>query len=173
MNRRDSLKTLMMASGALISLPSWAEGWTPDKLMLGQSSFSLQELDLLTSVSDTIIPAGNSIGAVTVGVDKFLQKLFQDCYEKDVQTNIKNQLLKLDKNSQSAHSKGFASCDQQQRQELLLKFSSSEDKAEKDFFDLVKSETIRGFNTSKEVMLNYLNYKVVPGHYYGCVDVNA
>ena len=163
----------MLASGALISLPSWAEGWTLEKVILGQSSFSLQELDLLTSVSDTIIPAGTSVGAVSVGVDKFLQKLFQDCYEKDVQTNIKNQLLKLDKNSQNANGKGFAACDQQQREELLLKFSSSEDKAEKDFFDLVKSETIRGFNTSKEVMLNYLNYKVVPGHYYGCVDVNA
>ena len=162
-----------MASGALISLPSWAEGWTLDKLRLGQSSFSSQELDLLTSVSDTIIPAGKSIGAVTVGVDKFLQKLFQDCYEKDVQANIKNQLLKLDKNSQNANGKSFSACDQQQRQEMLLKFSSSEDKAEKDFFDLIKSETIRGFNTSKEVMLNYLNYKVVPGHYYGCVDVNA
>jgi hypothetical protein len=173
MNRRNSLKSLMMASGALISLPSWAEGWTLDKLILGQSSFSMEEQDLLTSVADTIIPAGNSIGALSVGVDKFLQKLFQDCYEKDVQANIKNHLLKLDKNSQSANGKGFSACDQQQRQELLLKFSSSEDKAEKDFFDLVKSETIRGFNTSKEVMLNYLNYKVVPGHYYGCVDVNA
>ena len=163
----------MLASGALISLPSWAEGWTPEKVILGQSSFSLQEQDLLKSVADTIIPVGNSIGALTVGVDKFLQKLFQDCYDKDVQMNIKNQLLKLDKNSQSANGKGFSACDQQQRQELLLKFSSSDDKAEKDFFALVKSETIRGFNTSKEVMLNYLNYKVVPGHYYGCVDVNA
>ena len=60
-----------------------------------------------------------------------------------------------------------------QRQELLLKFSVSEKKSEKDFFDLVKSETIRGFSTSKEVMLGYLDYKVVPGHYYGCVDVTA
>ena len=163
----------MAASGALISLPSWAEGWSLDNLMLRQSTFSLQEQDLLTSVADTIIPAGNSIGALSVGVDKFLQKLFQDCYEKDVQSNIKDQLLKLDKNSQTVNGKGFSACDQQQRQEQLLKFSVSEDKNEKDFFDLIKSETIRGFNTSKEVMLNYLNYKVVPGHYYGCVDVNA
>ena len=163
----------MITSGALISLPSWAEGWTLDKLILGKSSFGVDEQELLKSVADTIIPAGNSIGAVTVGVDKFLQKLFQDCYEKDVQANIKDQLLKLDKNAQDVSGKGFAACDQQQRQELLLKFSSSDDKAEKDFFDVVKSETIRGFNTSKEVMLNYLKYKVVPGHYYGCVDVNA
>jgi hypothetical protein len=54
-----------------------------------------------------------------------------------------------------------------------LKFSVSENKNEKDFFDLMKAETIRGFNTSREVMLKYLNYKIQPGHYYGCVDVNA
>ena len=163
----------MITSGALISLPAWADGWSLDTLLPGQSSFNFEEQDLLTSVADTIIPDGNSIGAVSVGVDKFLQKLFRDCYETDVQTNIKDQLLKLDKNAQSAHGKAFPACDQKQREELLLKFSSSEDKAEKDFFNLVKSETIRGFNTSKEVMLNYLNYKVVPGHYYVCVDVNA
>lgn len=173
MNRRDSLKTLMAASGALVSLPAWAEGWSQDKLTIAHSSFTFAEQDLLTSVADTIIPAGNSIGALSVGVDKFLQKLFQDCYEQDVQGNIKNQLQKLDTNAQSKFGKTFPACDQQQRQELLLAFSTSGDKGEKDFFDLVKSETIRGFNTSKEVMLDYLRYKVVPGHYYGCVDVNA
>ena len=173
MNRRDSLKTLMAASGALISLPAWAEGWSQDKLIIPHSSFTFTEQDLLASVADTIIPAGNSIGALSVGVDKFLQKLFQDCYDQDVQANIKNQLQKLDNNSQSKYTKTFSACDQQQRQELLLTFSASGDKSEKDFFDLVKSETIRGFNTSKEVMLDYLKYKVVPGHYYGCVDVNA
>jgi hypothetical protein len=173
MNRRDSLKTLMSASGALISLPAWAEGWSPEKLIIPHSSFSLTEQELLTSVADTIIPAGNSIGAIKVGVDKFLQKLFRDCYDQEVQANIKNQLQKLDNNSQSKYTKAFPECDQQQRQELLVAFSASADKNEKDFFDLVKSETIRGFNTSREVMLDHLHYKVVPGHYYGCVDVNA
>ena len=163
----------MAASGVLISLPAWAEGWSPDQLVVPQNSFSFTEQDLLASVADTIIPQGNSIGALSVGVDKFLQKLFQDCYEQDVQGNIKNQLLKLDTNAQSKYGKTFSTCDQQQRQELLLTFSISTDKSEKDFFDLVKSETIRGFNTSKEVMLEYLRYKVVPGHYYGCVDVTV
>jgi hypothetical protein len=173
MNRRTSLKKLMAASGALIALPSWARGWSVSDLTTDISSFNLTEQDLLASVADTIIPAGNSIGALTVGVDKFLQKLIDNCYEKDVQDNIKVQLMGLETIAQSSFGKSFSSCDQIQRQELLVKLSTAEDKAEKDFFDLIKSETIRGFNTSKEVMLDYLKYKVVPGHYYGCVDVNA
>jgi hypothetical protein len=54
-----------------------------------------------------------------------------------------------------------------------MKIAASENKDDKDFFDLMKSETIRGFSTSKEVMTKYLKYKVAPGHYHGCVDVKS
>jgi hypothetical protein len=163
----------MAASGGLIALPSWAGGWTAEDLSATGSIFSSPESTLLSSVADTIIPPGNAIGALSVGVDVFLQKLFQDCYEEDVQNNIKVQLKGLDDSANNAYGKNFSDCEQLQRQELLLLLSGSDDKAQKDFFDLVKSETIRGFRTSKEVLLNYLNYQAVPGHYHGCVDVNV
>jgi hypothetical protein len=54
-----------------------------------------------------------------------------------------------------------------------MKLSDSIDKEEKDFFDLMKYETILGYSTSRDVMTNYLVYKVAPGHYYGCVDITA
>src|SRR6266496_363343 len=106
-----------------------------------QSSFSVAEQKILASVTDTIIPAGNpiaigSIGALSVGVDKFLQKLIDDCYEKDVQDNVKLQLNKLEKSTKAEYGKSFADCTQNQRRELLLKLSSSANKAEKDFFTL-------------------------------------
>jgi len=173
MNRRESLKKLMAASGTLIALPSWAGEWHVSDLGNYHTSFSFQEQSTLAAVADTIIPAGNSIGALSVGVDKFLQKLIDKCYEKEIQENVKTQLAALDATAQSANGKPFANCDQQQREALLLKFSASENRAEKDFFTLLKQETIRGFNTSREVMVPYLKYKPVPGHYYGCVDVKA
>lgn len=162
----------MAASAGLVALPSWANAWTLNGIT-GKSSFIFSEQEILSGVVDTIIPAGNSIGAITVGVDKFLQKLFDNCYEKDVQDNVKTQLQALEAMAKNIHNKSFNQCDQLERQEMLLKLSVSEIKTEKDFFELIKSETIRGFNTSKEVMLDYLKYKGVPGHYYGCVDVNV
>jgi hypothetical protein len=173
MNRRETLKALMAASGGLIALPSWARAWKVQHISTHHSSFSTGEQELLASVADAIIPPGNAIGALSVGVDKFLQKLIDDCYEKPIQDNVKTQLLALDTSAQQVYGKSFARCDAPQRQELLLKLSTSESKDEKDFFTLMKSETIRGFNTSREVMVNYLKYKPVPGHYYGCVDVKA
>lgn len=173
MNRRHTLKTILTGTGGLIALPAWANGWTLSDLTTHHSSFSPTEQEILASVVDTIIPAGNSIGALSVGVDKYLQKLIEKCYEPAVQENVKKQLMGLEASAQTTFEEIFINCDPSQRQELLLKLSVSDKKEEKDFFNLMKSETIRGFNTSKEVMTTYLNYKIFPGHYYGCVDVKA
>ena len=173
MNRRETIKALMAASGTLMALPSWAEEWTHADVIGHKTSFSFVNQDTLTAVVDTIIPHGNNIGALSVGVDKYLQKLIDDCFENEVQDNIRTQLRLLEESAQMVHNKSFRACDQVQRQETLLKLSTSEDPAQQDFFKLIKSETIRGFNTSRDVMVNYLHFKQVPGHYYGCVDVNA
>ncbi len=173
MNRRNAVKNLAIASGSLISLPFWMGACGISDSDTHQSSFSKSEQNLLAKITDTIIPAGGSIGALLVGVDKFLQKLIDDCYEKPVQDNVKKQLQALDASAEESFGKSFTNCTQQQRQEALLKFSGSAIKEEKDFFDLVKNETIRGFNTSQKVMQDYLHYKVAPGHYYGCVNVQA
>jgi Gluconate 2-dehydrogenase subunit 3 len=173
MNRRNTLKNLALAAGGLVALPAWARNWSLQDLTTYSSTFTHAEEVLLASVADTIIPAGNSIGALTVGVDKFLQKLIDNCYTEDVRANVKLQLSSMEKMAQTKFGKSFDACDQLQREELLMAFSGSDNKAEQDFFNLMKSETIRGFNTSKEVMTRYLNYKIAPGHYYGCVDVNV
>ena len=162
----------MASTAGLISLPSWAQGWSASTLK-HSTKFLAEERSLLASVADTIIPAGDGPGALTVGVDKFLQKLFENCYDSAVQENIKTQLTKLETLAQTTHQQSFTTCNQQQREELLLKFSNSENENEKEFFKLIKSETIRGYNTSKEVMVTYLKYQQVPGHYYGCVDIKA
>src|SRR6187431_976169 len=173
MNRRKAIRNLAIVSGGLITLPQWIVSCGVSDTTIHQTSFSIGEQEILASITDTIIPAGNSIGALLVGVDKFLQKLIDDCYEKDVQDNVKTQLRSLDGSAQTTHKRSFVDCTQTEREKLLLKLSTSEKKEEKDFFDLIKSETIRGFNTSQKVMQEYFGYKVAPGHYYGSVDVKT
>lgn len=172
MNRRETIKTLMAASGTLAMLPAWAQSWSTADVAEYGSTFSAETEETLAAVADTIIPAGNSVGALKVGVDKFLSKLIQDCYENDVQENVKLQLAGLEASAQALHDRAFGACEQSQREEMLTKLASSGDSAKEDFFRLIKAETIRGFNTSREVMVNYLHFRQVPGHYYGCVDVN-
>lgn len=173
MDRRKAIKNLAIVSGALITLPQWMVSCGVSDKTVHQTSFSIAEQKILASITDTIIPAGNSIGALSVGVDKFLQKLIDDCYEKYVQDNVKAQLKALEESAKSVHKKSFADCTQAQREQVLLKLSISENSGEKDFFNLMKSETIRGFNTSQKIMTEYLGYKIAPGYYYGCVDAKT
>lgn len=173
MDRRNALKTLAIVSGGAITLPQWMVSCGVSDSTIHQTSFSGDEQKILAGIADTIIPAATgSIGALSVGVDKFLQKLIDDCHPKDVRENVKGQLKKIERSAVEANKKSFADCAQKEREALLLKFSTSENKSEKDFFELLKSETIRGFTTSQKVMMEYLGYKVAPGHYYGCIDVN-
>jgi len=173
MDRRKAIKNIAIVSGGLITLPQWMVSCGVSDSTFHQTSFSIAEQKILASITDAIIPAGNSIGALSVGVDKFLQKLIDDCYEKNAQDNVKAQLRSLEEAAKTINKKSFADCTQAQREGMLLKLSTSTNKPEKDFFDLIKSETIRGFNTSQKVMQEYLGYKVAPGHYYGSVDVKT
>ena len=172
-NRRNAVKKIAIASGSLITLPFWMGCNSNDAPPTHLSSFSITEQETLAVLTDTIIPAGNTIGALSVGIDKYLQKLIDNCYEKDVQDNVKTQLKELESMSQNLHKKPFKDCRQIYREQLFLEFSLSPNKPPKDFFTLIKSETINGFTTSKEVMQKYFHYQVAPGHYYGCVDIKA
>ncbi|MCW3079380.1 gluconate 2-dehydrogenase subunit 3 family protein [Segetibacter sp.] len=170
MNRRGAVKNLVLATGSSIALPLWMKAFGAGNLT-HLSSFSAREQQILASITDTIIPPGNSIGALSVGVDKYFQKVVDDCYEKAEQENVKKGLHQLEAATQTGYGKPFTDCTQQERQAQLEKWSRSQDKDEKDFFNLVKRETIVGYNTSQEVLGGLLNYKVAPGHYYGCVPL--
>jgi hypothetical protein len=173
MNRRTAFKNIVLVSGTLITLPVWMQSCGITDKSTHLSTFSQDEQNILASLVDTIIPASNNIGGLSVGVDKYLQKMIEDCYEITVQENIKKQLQSLNTMANKDFGKSFADCTQQQKQSLLTNISTSQDKDQKSFFDLMKTETIHGFNTSQQVMEGYFDYKVAPGHYYGCVNINT
>jgi hypothetical protein len=175
MDRRNTIKTLMMATAGFAAMPAWAESWTTKDLRLPYAPAFLDEGEqaILTAVADTIIPAGNAIGALDVEVDAFLLRLFADCYEPEVQQNLKLQFRALEVSATLTYDKSFAECGQTERETLLLAMANSEVPSQAEFFKLVKGETIRGFLTSRKVMRDYSDYVVAPGFYYGCVDLST
>lgn len=84
---------------------------------------------------------------------------------------IKAQLASLSEKSKTELGSPFNKATQEQREKLFLSMSMSENEEEKKFFDLMKSQTITGFTTVKEVMVDYRGYQVAPGFYIGCVEV--
>jgi len=175
MNRRNTIKNLMMASAGMAALPAWAREWTPQEIRLPALPAFLTETEtaILSAVSDTFIPAGaDGVGALDVEVDAFLVRLFADCYASDVQENLKRQFNQLEAAAKETYGSPFAACGLPQREGLLLSMAASDDPDRAGFIELVKRETIRGFLTSRKVLREYYDYVVAPGHYYGCVDIS-
>lgn len=174
MNRRDAVFNMLAVSGTLISLPFWMTACRMSDGGGHVTSFTAEEQSTLAALVDTIIPAGKNgkePGALSVGVDKYLQKLFDDCYEPAAREEVKKQLHAVEAATKAAFGGSFGQASMMDRQGILQKFAGSADKDEKEFFSTIKRETIKGFNTSQEVMVNYLNYKIAPGHYFGRVPL--
>ncbi|MGV3559984.1 gluconate 2-dehydrogenase subunit 3 family protein [Larkinella arboricola] len=170
MKRRTVLKNLIAATGSLVALPTWATGWTPETV--GQATYvSLSEELMLAEVVETFIPETTTPGAKTLKVHQFVLRMINDCYDPSAQDLLKQGLIKTDELARQTYSKSFASCDTPQRTDLLRQMGSASDPTTKQFADLVKGLTIRGYTGSEYYMTNVQKYVMAPGFYHGCVDI--
>ncbi|MCS5490347.1 gluconate 2-dehydrogenase subunit 3 family protein [Algoriphagus limi] len=172
MDRRKSLKILGAGGIGIAGLVLADWKWQLVDQLTHKGFFTLKQEKLISAIADTIIPEGlppvlpnpdaKPIGALSTGTDKFLLRFIEHCYEKEDQDLIKNQLDQLGKTD-------FLDADQARREELLLGLANSDNENENKFFDIMKSRTIYGFTTVREVMVNYHGYKVAAGGFSGCV----
>ena len=173
MKRRDLIRTMTLGIGGLMSLPAWANAWTPTSLQLPIGLLADNQQETLAEIVATIIPEGDIPVAKSLGVPAFVQKMIKDCYEANVQENFKKGLDTTNNLAQTNFGKSFVACDATQRMDILKKLETSSDADQKSFFSLVKNLTIQGYTTTEYVMVNHLNYVMAPGHYYGCVPVKS
>ncbi|SEF79027.1 gluconate 2-dehydrogenase subunit 3 family protein [Algoriphagus boritolerans] len=176
MDRRKSLKIIGGTIAGIAGLVLADSKWQIVDRLTHEGFFNFDEEQLISLIADTFIPAGlppkiptpdvQPIGALSTGTDQFLIKLFEKCYEKEDQDLIKAQLKALKKAR-------FGDLSQEEREKVLLGLNESEKEDEKKFYNLMRSNTVMGFTTVKEVMVNFRKYQVAPGFYHGCVDVYA
>jgi hypothetical protein len=183
MNRRKSLKIIGGTALGIAGLALVDWKWQLTDQLTHQGFFSLPEERLIASIADTFIPEGlpprlpgpeaKPIGALSTGTDKFLIRLFEHCYEPEDQDLVKNHLALLQADAMASLGKQFEKASQEEREKLLIHWAESAEEGKKKFFDLLKAQTIVGFTSVKEVMADYRGYKVAPGYFHGCVDVQA
>lgn len=171
MKRRQAVKSLASSAVALIALPTWANGWSASKLIFSSNLLSSNQKQTLEEITNTLIPDGEILGAKSLKIADFVEKMIQDCYEVNVKENFKYGLDSYEQESRKLFQKPFSQLEANQKLELLNKFQHSEDTKLKEAYALLKSLTIQGYSTSEYVMTKFLKYEMAPGHFYGCVDV--
>lgn len=170
MKRRIALKNMALAVGSLVFLPACDPIL---KRTTSQSYLNPQQDELLAGIVDTFIPATDTAGAKDLDVHLFVRKMIQDCYEEEVMKIFTNGLDKVEQLAVKEKGESFIRTSEPGRIGLLEKMEHSEREEDQEFFSLVKELTILGYTTSQYVLTKLTGYEMVPGHYYGCTDVQS
>ena len=173
MQRRTSLKLLGAAGAGIAGLVLVDWKWQILDRLTHAGFFTFDQERLITSLVETLIPEGipggsgaAPIGALSTGTDQFLIKFFEKCLEKEEQEILVKEFKSLEKLN-------FSSLSKAEREKIMLDYSTAEGEDQKKFYELIRSNTIFGFTTAREVMVDHLGYQVAPGFYSGCVEVPA
>lgn len=181
MNRREALKRLAFLTGGALSLSTASAVMGGCKIITGDS-FSPQTLtpgqnEMVTVISELIIPETDTPGAAEAGVNQFVDKMLTDWNTKEERDHFLKGLEGVNKVSDNDYGKKFLELHSQQQVELLKKLEEMA-RADKNganntemnpFFTQMKEYTLVGYYTSEIGASVELKYNHVAGYYEGCI----
>ena len=179
MNRRDSIKTIVissLASGLILEgcIPGEKEviyenvwkykyGRTPEELqrdleILNQVFFSKEELNTIRVLAHLIVPPTKEGNIDQAEVPEFIEFIVKDT--PSYQKGLRDGVFWLDEKSMENFEKKFVNCKVEDQKSILDKVAFPKDKKSKEetFFSNMKNLVITGYFSS-EVGINDLGYK--------------
>lgn len=125
MNRRELIKMVSLATGAVVIGGEFFLTGCKNNASLGAAVFSKEDISFLNEVADTIIPTTNTPGAKSADVGTFMTVMVNDCYTNSDQLIFHSGILKLDEACNVKFKKGFMEASAEQRTELLKELDKS------------------------------------------------
>lgn len=177
MDRREALKRSSLMLGFAITAGTAAAvlngckaepslDWKPKNL-------SLDQIKLVSEISDIILPKTDTPGAIDAQVDRFVDSMLESYSSTDRETFL-NALKSFDAKAEKLHKKKFVECASNEKIKVMdAMVADSKGKGKTSPFFLLREATIVGFCTSEIGAKEFLKYDPVPGPYQGCVDLNS
>lgn len=169
--------------------PSGSADWTPQTLTARQN-------DLVTALSELIIPATDTPGAEAAQVNRFIDLMLTDWYPDDAVARFQAGLDRVDGRARQAFEVPFLDGTTEQQTQLLAALAEEARRANEadanegdyeaeagggmydatdaihpSFFPMLKEMTMVGYYNSEVGQNQELAYRMVPGRYDGCVPV--
>jgi hypothetical protein len=173
MDRRSSIKTLLLLSAGTALLPSCLQEEKKASVTVKNFKINGNDEDIISALSDTIIPQGKTPGAKDVGAYQFALMMMDDCYSPEDQQKFMKGLKEFSDFSKKKIKKSFAKATPSERGEILKSIESKKDIPENVafFYNNMKRLTLEAFTQSKYYLTQVHVYELVPGKFYGCVPV--
>jgi len=173
MDRRSSIKNLIIISAGAALLPSCLRENKKPSISLKNIKIDGKDEELLSELSETIIPKTDTPGAKDVSAHLFALMMIDDCYPPDGQDKFVKGLKEFDEFSKKKFNKSFVKCSSTERADILKSIESKKDIPENVafFYNTTKRLTVQAFTESKYYLTKVQVYELIPGKFYGCVPV--
>ena len=186
MNRREALLRvagLMGGSLSTAALLAIRKGYSATTSPAREPSMlSASQMDIVSAVSDVMIPRTDTPGALDVGVPAFIDLMLRDVYVPADRDRYLTGLTAFDAEATSQHGKPFVALESTQRVALVRKFHDAaiaEERrvhvqhihVQRPFILLTKELTLLAFFTSQVGATQVLQYVAIPGSWHGCLPL--
>jgi Gluconate 2-dehydrogenase subunit 3 len=191
MNRRDAIKSSALFLGYAVSTTALSNLFiscqSEAKLDWKPVFLSNNQAQLITDMTDRILPRTKTPGAKDLGIDRFIDKMLKDLLTKAEQTDFISGLEAFEAACKTANGKTFVACTPQQQDAFLLAMDKEADKFPPSmwgislaagppkpvpFFRRVKELSLRGYFTSQNIGEKVLSFDPMPGAYVACMPLS-
>jgi len=177
-NRRQALKRLAVLTGGALSMSTITGVMSGCRARTGSftpKTLNAKQNEMVTVISELIIPETDTPGARAAGVNQFVDKMLTDWNYEDERKHFLSGLDHVDEVSNSNFKKSFLDLNNDQQVEVLTQLEDEAREADvpdsdlKPFFSMMKEYTVVGYYTSEIGANQELHINIVPGYYDGCV----
>jgi len=176
MKRKEAIKRTAALMGGVIFAPTMLgvlKGCTPSDDKWTPVLFNRDQASLVTALSDVILPATDTPGAMDVGVPGFIETMVNEAYNQEQRDLFIAGLDQFEENCKMDTGRSFLKLSETEKFEFATK--QNRDAIEEEltegpqFFLIFKELTLVGYFTSEVGATQVLRYEQVPGYYDGCL----
>ena len=170
--RREALRRAAVLLGGALSAPAIAgvlAGCTSRDD--GNRALTSEQLELVASIAEEIIPETDTPGARAADVHVFIDKMLAEHYPPADKQRVLDGLTELDTRSRQACGRPFIRCSADEHRALLTRIDQEAfaNQREPYWFRTLKELTVLGYYTSEIGATQELRHVAVPGRFDACV----
>ncbi len=189
MDRRSAFKGYLLLSAGLVMGPTALsllesckdrprELWTPEFL-------DEKEMNLITTIIDTILPRTTTPGAIDAKVDIFLDTFWASTLTDDEKVEVQGAIKAMDEECLAKFNRSITDLKSDQLNEFLQSQEQSSGKIGRSvwgktvektqpikFYRSLKATAIWAYTSSELIGEEVLNYDPIPGNFEACVPLD-
>ena len=167
--RREALRRTALLLGGALSAPAIAGVLAGCHSAGGE--LTSEQVELVATIADHIIPETDTPGARAAGVDVFIDKMLTEHYPAGVRGRVLEGFAELDARARDACGRPFIRCRADEQRAMLGRVDEEAfaDRREPHWFRTIKELTVLGYYTSEIGATRELRHVEVPGRFDACV----